>query len=34
MLKEIARAYLRHGATAVGLMARNATKLTKQTEEL
>ena len=34
MLKEIARAFLRHGATAVGLVARNATKLTKVVEDL
>jgi NAD(P)-dependent dehydrogenase (short-subunit alcohol dehydrogenase family) len=34
MLKEIARAFLRHGATAVGLLARNAEKLGKVTAEL
>ena len=34
MLKEIARAFLRHGAVAVGLVARNATKLTKVVEDL
>ena len=34
MLSEIAKAYLRHGATAVGLVARNADKLKKVVEEL
>jgi peroxisomal 2,4-dienoyl-CoA reductase len=34
MLSEIAKAFLRHGATAVGLLARNADKLNKVTQEL
>jgi NAD(P)-dependent dehydrogenase (short-subunit alcohol dehydrogenase family) len=29
MLSEIAKVYLKHGATAVGLVARNAEKLKK-----
>jgi len=31
MLSEIAKAFLKHGATAVGLLARNAEKLNKVT---
>lgn len=34
MLSEIAKVYLKHGATAVGLVARNAEKLKKVVEDL
>jgi NAD(P)-dependent dehydrogenase (short-subunit alcohol dehydrogenase family) len=34
MLKQIARAFLLHGATAVGLVARNAANLAKVVDEL
>lgn len=34
MLKEIAKSYLKHGATAVCLVARNATKLEKVVADL
>lgn len=34
MLSEIAKAFLKHGAAAVGLVARNADKLKKVVEDI
>ncbi len=34
MLKEIAKSYLKHGAAAVGLVARNEAKLAKVVADL